>query len=101
MLIETSTNVVRIADFGIAKQGTSAGLTADGKIAGTPAYMSPEQTAGETLDSRSDLFSLGSVLFASVTGTPPFALVFVIWNSGCPFLPPIPNPQLRWMHLWQ
>ena len=74
ILIETSTNVVRIADFGIAKQGTGAGLTANGKIAGTPAYMSPEQTAGEPLDARSDLFSLGSVLFAAVTGMPPFGM---------------------------
>lgn len=74
ILIESSTNIVRIADFGIAKQSTVTGLTASDKIAGTPAYMSPEQTAGDTLDARSDLFSLGSVLVAAVAGTPPFGL---------------------------
>ena len=74
ILIEASTNIVRIADFGIAKQRAVTGLTARDKIAGTPAYMSPEQTAGESLDARSDLFSLGSVLVAAVTGTPPFGL---------------------------
>jgi serine/threonine-protein kinase len=74
ILIEASTNIVRIADFGIAKQSAVTGLTVSDKIAGTPAYMSPEQTAGESLDARSDLFSLGSVLVAAVTGTPPFGL---------------------------
>ena len=74
ILIEASTNIVRIADFGIAKQSTVTGLTATDKIAGTPAYMSPEQTAGDLLDARSDLFSLGSVLVAAVAGTPPFGL---------------------------
>ena len=74
ILIEASTNIVRIADFGIAKQRSVTGLTVSDKIAGTPAYMSPEQTAGDSLDARSDLFSLGSVLVAAVTGTPPFGL---------------------------
>jgi serine/threonine protein kinase len=74
ILIEASTQCVRIADFGIAKQSAVTGLTVSDKIAGTPAYMSPEQTAGESLDARSDLFSLGSVLVAAVTGTPPFGL---------------------------
>ncbi len=74
ILIEASTNIARIADFGIAMQSTVAGLTVSDKIAGTPAYMSPEQTTGESLDARSDLFSLGSVLVAAVTGTPPFGL---------------------------
>ena len=74
ILIEKGTNVVRIADFGIAKQSSSSGLTVTDQVAGTPAYMSPEQTAGETLDARSDLFSLGAVLFAAATGKPPFGL---------------------------
>ncbi len=74
ILIEKGTNLVRIADFGIAKHSSSSGLTVNDKVAGTPAYMSPEQTGGETLDARSDLFSLGSVLFAAATGTPPFGL---------------------------
>ena len=74
ILIEKGTSIVRIADFGIAKQSSSSGLTVGDKVAGTPAFMSPEQTGGETLDARSDLFSLGSVLFAATTGSPPFGL---------------------------
>jgi serine/threonine protein kinase len=65
-----------VADFGIAKalaaaQETSA-LTRVGEMIGTPAYMSPEQVAGEPLDGRSDLFALGCVLFESLTGEPAF-----------------------------
>jgi serine/threonine protein kinase len=74
ILIEKTTNIVRIADFGIAKHSSSSGLTVSDKVAGTPAYMSPEQTGGEKLDARSDLFSLGSVLVAAATGLPPFGL---------------------------
>ena len=74
ILIEDKTNIVRIADFGIAKHSRSSGLTVNDHVAGTPAYMSPEQTEGEALDARSDLFSLGSVLVAAATGLPPFGL---------------------------
>ena len=74
ILIEDKTNIVRIADFGIALHSRSSGLTGNDHVAGTPAYMSPEQTGGEALDARSDLFSLGSVLVAAATGQPPFGL---------------------------
>ena len=47
-------------------------MTASGVIAGTPPYMSPEQARGETAECRSDLFSLGSVIYAMATGRPPF-----------------------------
>src|ERR1700691_2344521 len=61
----------KIADFGIAKMNL-AHLTIPGRALGTPAYMSPEQLEGETVDKRSDLFSLGAILYHMVTGFGPF-----------------------------
>ncbi len=63
---------VKITDFGLAKAVDDATLTASGAIAGTPMYVSPEQARGEPLDPRSDLFSLGSVLYTLCTGVQPF-----------------------------
>ena len=59
---------VKISDFGIAKMATAAGVTETGMIRGKTAYMSPEQAMGDDLDPRSDLFSLGSVIWESLTG---------------------------------
>jgi eukaryotic-like serine/threonine-protein kinase len=61
----------KIADFGIAKVNL-AQLTIPGRVLGTPAYMSPEQLEGEPVDKRSDLFSLGAILYHMVTGYGPF-----------------------------
>ncbi len=61
----------KIADFGIAKLNL-AHFTLPGKVLGTPAYMAPEQLSGEGVDGRSDLFSLGVILYAMVTGHSPF-----------------------------
>jgi eukaryotic-like serine/threonine-protein kinase len=61
----------KIADFGIAKLNL-ANLTIPGKLLGTPAYMAPEQLSGTAADGRSDLFSLGVILYAMVTGHSPF-----------------------------
>ena len=63
---------VKLTDFGLARAADDASVTKTGVIAGTPQYMSPEQARGETVDQRSDLFSLGSVLYAMCTGRPPF-----------------------------
>src|SRR5262245_17092289 len=63
---------VKITDFGLARAADDASLTQSGVIAGTPLYMAPEQAKGDTLDSRTDLFSLGSVLYAMTSGRPPF-----------------------------
>ena len=61
----------KIMDFGIAKASASQ-LTVAGQVFGTPAYMSPEQASGEEVDGRSDIFSLGAVLYELVTNTRPF-----------------------------
>jgi eukaryotic-like serine/threonine-protein kinase len=63
--------VVKLADFGIA-QLPGSGLTMAGAVLGSPKYMSPEQVAGEKADGRSDIFSLGVVLYELLTGKPPF-----------------------------
>ncbi|QEL14708.1 serine/threonine-protein kinase [Limnoglobus roseus] len=62
----------KIADFGLALASTDARLTQSGMVAGTPMYMSPEQARGDKLDPRSDLFSLGCVLYTALTGHPAF-----------------------------
>jgi serine/threonine protein kinase len=64
--------VVKITDFGLARTADDAQLTESGVVAGTPEYMAPEQARGEAVDHRSDLFSLGSVLYTLCTGRPPF-----------------------------
>src|SRR5947199_581544 len=62
--------VVKITDFGIARGGEA--MTITGQVVGTPNYMSPEQVLGKTLDGRSDLFSVGVMLYEMITGERPF-----------------------------
>jgi hypothetical protein len=72
ILLENGVEKVKITDFGLARAGDDASLTQSGVVAGTPMYMSPEQADGLPVDFRSDLFSLGSVLYAMCAGRPPF-----------------------------
>ena len=70
-ILVTEDGHAKIADFGIAKLNL-AHFTIPGKVLGTPAYMAPEQLSGEGSDGRSDLFSLGVILYVLVTGHSPF-----------------------------
>ncbi|MEO5956611.1 MAG: serine/threonine-protein kinase [Nitrospiraceae bacterium] len=85
----TKDRIVKVMDFGIAKIASSS-KTQTNMVLGTPAYMSPEQISGKKVDGRSDIFSLGVVLFELLTGQPPFtadnlsALLFSIAHHPHP-----------------
>jgi serine/threonine-protein kinase len=72
ILLENGLNRAMITDFGLARAADDAALTQTGWLAGTPFYMSPEQAEGKPVDERSDLFSLGSVIYFMATGREPF-----------------------------
>jgi hypothetical protein len=72
ILLENGVERVKITDFGLARAVDDASVTQSGTVAGTPMYMSPEQAEGLPIDHRSDLFSLGTVLYTMCTGHPPF-----------------------------
>ena len=92
-IIVQPSNRIKITDFGIARieDATASLQTRDGEIIGTPAYMSPQQVLGKTVDGRSDLFSLGVILYELCTGRRPY--VSHSWDS--PQLAPTWTPLSR------
>jgi len=89
--------IAKITDFGIARLPNSAVKTMTGLILGSPRYMSPEQVIGKTIDARSDIFSLGVVLYEALTGIAPFdgdnvnAIMYATVNTA----PPPPSQHHR------
>src|SRR3954469_5374484 len=89
--------IAKITDFGIARLPNSAVKTMTGLILGSPRYMSPEQVIGKTIDARSDIFSLGVVLYEALTGLAPFdgdnvnAIMYATVNTT----PPPPSSHSR------
>lgn len=71
-LMLTTSGLLKLVDFGIAKSSSDATLTATGMLVGTPAFMSPEQVRGDDLDGRSDLFSTGLILHDLLCGRSPY-----------------------------
>ncbi|MDH7481499.1 MAG: serine/threonine-protein kinase [Armatimonadota bacterium] len=88
--------LVKITDFGIARLMEEPSLTANGQVFGTPSYMSPEQIAGKQLDHRTDIFSLGIVIYEMLTGKKPFTgdsvvtITYNIMNQDVVIPPTIP-----------
>jgi hypothetical protein len=72
VILENGIERVKITDFGLARSIDDVRITQAGAVYGTPQYMSPEQAQGERVDQRSDLFSLGGVMYTMSTGRPPF-----------------------------
>ena len=71
ILLERGSGRVLVTDFGIARLDDRSDTSGEGRVVGTPRYMSPEQAAGDPMDARSDLYSLGAVAFFAVTGRAP------------------------------
>lgn len=90
--IQLTSNGVKITDFGIARLTFQPNLTMDGQVFGTPSYMSPEQVRGGEIDARSDVFSVGVVLYEMLTGQKPFTgdsvitITYAILNHQAPML---------------
>lgn len=92
---------IKLTDFGIARLTFEPNITMDGQVFGTPSYMSPEQINGKDIDARSDIFSLGIILYEMVSGKKPFTgdsvvtITYAIMNAQPNPIPGVSQP------LWQ
>ncbi|MHB8293660.1 MAG: protein kinase domain-containing protein [Acidimicrobiales bacterium] len=84
---------VKVADFGIAEAGFAGRLTGAGMTMGTAAYLSPEQARGEVPDARSDIYSLGAVLYEMLCGRPPFDAGSPVATALCHLREPVVPPR--------
>jgi serine/threonine-protein kinase len=76
-----TTDLVKVCDFGMVKlknPGTEEELTVGGMICGSPAYMSPEQIRGGTLDARTDIYAIGMTMYEALTGAHPFTAMTLV-----------------------
>lgn len=103
MVVKVPNGVMaKLTDFGIARMPASAVKTMTGMILGSPRYMSPEQVIGKAIDFRSDIFSLGVVLYETLTGIAPFdgdnvnAIMYATVNTN-PVAPSTLNPEIPTM----
>jgi eukaryotic-like serine/threonine-protein kinase len=96
IIIESQSGRAKLTDFGLARAEKDQRLTLDGGLIGTPLYMSPEQASGNGLDHRSDLFSLGAVLYTAATGKLAFdgPSMFEVLKRVCES-EPVPPSTLR------
>ena len=103
ILLAPGTERALLSDFGLAQVCDQQNITQTGLVAGTPMFMSPEQARGETVDSRSDLFSLGSVIFMMLTGKPPvsgdngYSIVRQIGGHPMPALRSVDSELPEWL----
>ena len=103
ILIEETTGRALVADFGLACTSVAKRLTSPDALAGTPQFMSPEQVQGKPVSFRSDLFSLGGLLFLMLSGRPPFAgdsapaVLQAITNGHAPSLREAHPETPRWL----
>ena len=98
-IIISRSHTTKVMDFGLARQSGRTQLTRDGAVVGTVAYMSPEQARGDTVDTRTDIWSFGAVLYEAATGLRPFpsdyeqAVIYGILNQT-PASPRSINPAV-------
>ena len=93
-IIITKDDLVKVTDFGIAKHSDSATITNSGKIIGSAHYFSPEQARGNLTDRRSDIYSLGIVMYEMATGVVPFDAESPITIALKHMQEPLPSPKL-------